>query len=209
LRRRDADAIITRPRTREQPVSAVEEVRRVIMVRNIEVELRSGTIADVPLLLSFIRSMAAFEKLTVSATEESLRDALFGEAPSARTLLASVEGQPIAYATYFFTFATMIGKRGLWLDDLFVDPAWRGKGIGRAIMAHLAQIALRHRCGRFEWMVLDWNDDAIGFYERLGATVLEDWRICRLDEAQLSRVAGPLPGRGSGPPPGGGSQDAG
>jgi GNAT superfamily N-acetyltransferase len=179
------------------------------MVRNIEVELRSGTIADVPLLLSFIRSMAAFEKLTVSATEESLRDALFGEAPSARTLLASVEGQPIAYATYFFTFATMIGKRGLWLDDLFVDPAWRGKGIGRAIMAHLAQIAQRHRCGRFEWMVLDWNDDAIGFYERLGATVLEDWRICRLDEAQLSRVAGPLPGRGSGPPPGGGSQDAG
>jgi GNAT superfamily N-acetyltransferase len=162
----------------------------ILVVNNVDVEVRAGTIADVPLLLAFIRSMAAFEKLPVSATEESLRAALFGDAPAARTLLACVDGKPIAYATYFFTFSTMVGKRGLWLDDLFIDPAFRGKGIGRALMACLADIALQNQCGRFEWMVLDWNESAIGFYKRLGATLLTDWRICRLDEAQLARVAG-------------------
>src|SRR5918995_1514967 len=91
----------------------------ILAVNGIDVELREGTIADVPLLLTFIRAMAAFEKLTVTATEESLRAALFGEAPAARVLLAFVNGDPVAYATYFFTFATMVGKRGLWLDDLF------------------------------------------------------------------------------------------
>jgi GNAT superfamily N-acetyltransferase len=163
-----------------------------LVVNDIEVEVRAGTIADVPLLLSFIRSMAAFEKLTVSATEESLRAALFAEAPAARTLLAFVNGNPIAYATYFFTFSTMVGKRGLWLDDLFIDPAFRGKGIGRALMAYLADIAIQHQCGRFEWMVLDWNEVALGFYKSLGAATLTDWRICRLDEAQLPRVASML-----------------
>jgi hypothetical protein len=87
----------------------------------------------------------------------------------------------------------MVGKRGLWLDDLFVIPAYRGKGIGRAFMAYLADIALRHQCGRLEWMVLDWNEPAIGFYKRLGATILTDWRVCRLEEAQLSGVAGKSP----------------
>lgn len=164
----------------------------ILVANNIEVELRAGTIADVPLLLAFIQSMAAFEKLTVSATEESLRAALFGDAPAARTLLAFVDGKPIAYATYFFTFATMVGKRGLWLDDLFIDPAFRGKGIGRALMAYLADIAAQHQCGRFEWMVLDWNEGAIGFYKSLGAKILTDWRICRLDETQLTRVASRL-----------------
>jgi GNAT superfamily N-acetyltransferase len=162
----------------------------ILVLNEIEVELRDGTETDVPLLLSFIRSMAAFEKLTVTATEESLRAALFGEAPAARVLLAFVKGEPIAYATYFFTFATMVGKRGLWLDDLFVIPAFRGKGIGRALMAYIAQIAMRHQCSRLEWMVLDWNETAIGFYKRLGATILPDWRICRLEETQLADVAG-------------------
>jgi GNAT superfamily N-acetyltransferase len=164
----------------------------VLVVNDIEVELRDGTTSDIPLLLLFIRSMAAFEKLTVTATEESLRSALFGEAPTARVLLAFVNGEPIAYATYFFSFATMVGKRGLWLDDLFVIPAFRGKGIGNAFMAYLADIAIQHQCGRFEWMVLDWNQTAIDFYKRLGANVLADWRICRLEEAQLPIVAGKL-----------------
>lgn len=163
-----------------------------LVANNLEVEVRAGTMADVPLLLSFIRSMAAFEKLTVYATEESLRDALFGENPATRSLLAFVDGKPVAYATYFFTFATMEGKRGLWLDDLFVDAAFRGKGIGQALMAYLADIAVQNQCARFEWMVLDWNKSAIRFYERLGASVLTEWRICRLEETQLSRVASTL-----------------
>jgi GNAT superfamily N-acetyltransferase len=163
-----------------------------LLVNDVEVELRDGTTHDVPLLLSFIKSMAEFEKLTVTATEESLRAALFGKTPAARVLLAFVNGQPIAYATYFFTFSTMIGKRGLWLDDLFVIPAFRGKGIGKAFMACLADVAIQHQCGRLEWIVLDWNDTAVRFYERLGANMLTDWRICRLEEAQLSSVAGPL-----------------
>jgi GNAT superfamily N-acetyltransferase len=163
-----------------------------LVVNDIDVEVRAGTIADIPLLLAFIRSMAAFEKLTVSATEESLRAALFGDAPSARTLLAFVDDKPIAYATYFFTFSTMVGKRGLWLDDLFIEPEYRGKGIGRALMAYLADIALQHQCGRFEWMVLGWNEPAVRFYERLGATILPDWRICRLEESQLTGMASRL-----------------
>lgn len=157
----------------------------ILTASGIHVDVRAGTIADVPLLLSFIRSMAAFEKLTVTATEDSLRAALFGDDPAARTLLAFVDGKPVAYATYFFTFATMVGKRGLWLDDLFVDSAFRGKGIGRALMAYLADIAVRNECARFEWMVLDWNEAAIGFYESLGAQIQKDWRFCRLEGTQL------------------------
>jgi len=164
----------------------------IVDVNNIRVEVRPGTIADIPLLLAFIRSMAAFEKLTVSATEESLRKALFGDTPAAHVLLCFINDNPIAYATYFFTFATMTGKRGLWLDDLFINPAFRGKGIGKALMAYLADVALQNQCGRFEWMVLDWNESAIGFYERLGANILCDWHICRLDETQLSGVASKL-----------------
>lgn len=163
-----------------------------LIVNNIEVEVRAGTPADVPLLLTFIRAMAEFEKLTASATEESLHNALFGEEPAARALLAFVDGRPIGYATYFFSFTSMMGRRALWLDDLFVDPAFRGKGIGKALMACLAGIAIRNQCVRFEWIVLDWNQSAIEFYQRLGADVLADWRICRMDEAQLPHIASML-----------------
>jgi GNAT superfamily N-acetyltransferase len=163
--------------------------KTLLAVDDLEVEVRDATVTDVPLLLSFIRSMAAFERLEVTATEESLRSALFGESPAARALLVFVDGEPIAYITYFFTFGTMFGKRGLWLDDLFIVPAFRGKGIGQALMQHLAAIAMEHDCGRFEWMVLDWNERAIRFYERLGAEFLSDWRICRLDEGNTRRLA--------------------
>ena len=151
-----------------------------LTVNNIEVEVRAGTPADVPLLLSFIRKMAAFEKLTISATEESLHTALFGESSAARTLLAFVDGKPIGYATYFFSFTSLMGRRALWLDDLFINPDFRGKGIGKALMAYLANIAVQNQCARFEWIVLDWNTSAIEFYKRLGADVLTDWRICRV-----------------------------
>ena len=160
-----------------------------LTANNLKMDVRAGTIADVPVLLSFIRAMAAFEKLEVSATEESLKTALFGENPAARVILVFVKDQPIAYVTYFFTFASMTGKRGLWLDDLYVDPAFRKKGVGQTLMAYLAGIARQNHCGRFEWMVLEWNTSAIRFYERLGASILPDWRICRLDEAQLAHLA--------------------
>lgn len=159
------------------------------VINNVEVTIREGTAQDVPLLLGFIRSMAAFESLTVTATEESLRNALFGKQPSAVFLLVFSGGKPIGYVTYFFTFSSMVGKRGLWLDDLFLDADYRGQGIGKAIMAHLAQIALNHDCGRFEWMVLDWNEPAIGFYKKLGAHVFKEWRVCRVDEERIESVA--------------------
>ncbi len=159
-----------------------------------DLEIRAGTPADVPLLLRFIRAMAEFEKLSVSATEESLHAALFGDEPAARTLLAFKGGKPAGYATWFFSFSSMMARRALWLDDLFVDPAFRGTGIGKALMVHLAGIAARNRCARFEWIVLDWNESAIEFYRRIGADILADWRICRLDEAGLKRLGGKKPG---------------
>ncbi len=160
-----------------------------LVVTDLEIEIRPGTINDIPLLLSFIHSMAEFEKLEVFATHEILKESLFGEHPAAQTLLAFVDGRPAAYAVYFFTFATMVGKRGLWLDDLFVDPGFRGKGIAKALMAYLANLAIKNKCGRFEWMVLDRNKSAIDFYQGLGATLLDDWRICRLDEDDFTGVA--------------------
>ena len=156
---------------------------------DLEIEVRPATSADVPLLLSFIRAMATFEQLPVTASEEKLRRALFGEAPAAEALLAFVGDRPVAYAVYFFTFATMTAKRGLWLDDLFVDPTFRGRGIAGALMGYLADMAIRKGCGRFEWIVLDWNQGAIDFYARLGARPQSDWRICRLEESELPSVA--------------------
>lgn len=163
-----------------------------IVATDLEIEVRTGTDDDVALLLSFIRKMAEFEKLEVHTTEETLRESLFGDRPAAQTLLAFAEGKPVAYAVYFFTFATMVGKRGLWLDDLYVNPPFRGKGIGKALLAYLAQLAIENKCGRFEWMVLDWNKSATGFYQGMGAAVLDDWRIYRLDEEGFARVAARL-----------------
>lgn len=147
--------------------------------------VREGTIDDIPLLLSFIRKMADFEKLDVQASQESLQESLFGKHPAAHVLLAFVDDQPAAYVVYFFTFATMVGRRGLWLDDLYVEPEFRQMGIASALMGHLGEIAILHNCARFEWMVLDWNQNAIGLYERLGAKMLGNWRICRLEEDKI------------------------
>lgn len=160
-----------------------------LAAKDLQIEVRPGTIEDIPLMLSFIRSMAAFEKLQITATEQTLREALFSEDPAGHTLLAFVDDTPAAYAVYCFTFASMVGKRVLWLDDLYVEPDFRGKGIASAMMAYLADIAIQNQCGRFEWMVLDWNEPAIDFYSGLGATILDAWRICRLDGESLASLA--------------------
>ncbi len=160
-----------------------------LKVTDCEIEVRAGTADDIPLLMSFIKSMAEFEKMEFKATPQDLQESLFGERPAAHTLLAFMDGKPAAYVTYFFSFASTVGKRGLWLDDLFVNPDFRGKGIAKALMSHLADIAIQNKCGRFEWMVLDWNKSAIDFYQGVGATVLDDWRICRVDEEKLAGFA--------------------
>ncbi|MGD2148739.1 MAG: GNAT family N-acetyltransferase [Anaerolineae bacterium] len=158
----------------------------------LEIEVREATSVDVPLILSFVHAMAEVEKLQVAATEETLQESLFGDDPAAYALLGFVDGAPVAYVIYCFTFATMVGKRVLWLDDLYVQKEYRGRGIGRALMAYLADVALRHNCGRFEWKVLDWNQPAIDFYANLGAPILDRWGLCRLDEDGIARVAGML-----------------
>ncbi len=163
-----------------------------LTIADLTLEVRPGTADDVPLILSFIKSMADFEHLQVDATEETLRQSLFGERPAAHTLLAFVEGRPAAYVIYFFTFSSMVGKRGLWLDDLFVSPEFRRKGIAKALMAYLADLAIQNRCGRFEWTVLDWNERAINLYKSLGADILDEWRVCRMGEPQLSGLASRL-----------------
>ena len=148
---------------------------------DLDVDVRGTTPADIPVLLSFIRKMAAFEKLEVTATEESLRQSLFGDNPAARALLITVAGTPVGYATYFFTFASMTGRRGLWLDDIFIDEAFRAKGIGRAFMDFMKTLAEKNNCARFEWMVVDWNEPAITFYKSLGAEIFTNWYTCRLE----------------------------
>ena len=153
-------------------------------------DIRIATADDTPTLLAFIRAMAEFEKLEVSATEEVLRESLFGDQPAAFPILAFIDGEPAAYAVYFFSFSTMAGKRGLWLDDLFVDPKFRGRGVAKKMMAFLADIALKKDCARFEWMVLDWNQPAIDLYKGLGADFFPEWQICRLDQDNLKNVAG-------------------
>ena len=163
-----------------------------LTVDKLTIDVRDATPADVQLLLAFIRQMAEFEKLTVAATEELLREALFGATPAARALLVFAGNQPVGYIVYFFSFSSMKGRRALWLDDLFVVPEFRGKGIGKALMAYLARIAVENHCARFEWIVLDWNTDAIEFYKRLGADVRPDWRTCLLDETKLPALASTL-----------------
>jgi GNAT superfamily N-acetyltransferase len=161
----------------------------ILAAKDLAIEVRPGTVEDIPLMLSFIRSMAEFEKLQVTATEQSLRESLFSEDPAGHTLLVFVDGAPAAYAVYCFIFASMVGTRVLWLDDLYVEPNFRRQGIASTLMAYLANVAIQNDCGRFEWMVLDWNAPAIDFYSGFGATILDEWRICRLDEQGLASLA--------------------
>ena len=154
--------------------------------------LRPATVADVALLLAFIRELGGFEQLAheVVADEAVLADSLFGERPAAEAVIAEVDGAPAGFALFFHNFSTFHGRRGLYLEDLFVRPAYRGHGIGRQLMRHLARTAVERGCARFEWSVLDWNTDAIAFYRELGAVGLDGWTVQRVDGAALQRLAG-------------------
>jgi GNAT superfamily N-acetyltransferase len=152
----------------------------------------AATESDVPVLLSFVRKLAEYEKLSdqVEATEEHVRAALFGEGRVAEALLAYLGSEPVAFAVFFHNFSTFLGRPGIYLEDLFVDPPHRGKGIGKALLIELARIARARNCGRLEWAVLDWNESAIEFYRSLGAVPMDDWTIFRVTGTALARLAG-------------------
>lgn len=147
--------------------------------------------ADVPVILSLVRELAEYERLGdhVVASEALLHDALFGQRPAAEAVLARAGGQPVGFALWFHTFSTFLGRRGLYLEDLYVKPEWRGRGIGRGLLQHLAGVAVARGCGRLEWSVLDWNEPAIGFYRSVGAVPMNEWTVFRLSGPALASLA--------------------
>jgi GNAT superfamily N-acetyltransferase len=155
------------------------------------VRVERATERDVPLILQMIRDLAEYERMAdqVVATEAGLREALFGARPGAEVILAYDGDQPAGFALFFHNFSTFVGRRGLYLEDLFVKPAFRGRGIGKRLLVELARIATARGCGRFEWAVLDWNEPAIGFYKKLGAQPMHDWTVFRVDGRALTELA--------------------
>ena len=153
--------------------------------------IRAATADDAALVAQFIRELAEYERLpdAAVATAEDLRAQLFGAQPAAEVLLAEADGEPAGFALFFHNFSTFLGKRGLYLEDLFVRPQFRGLGVGRHLMASLARIAMQRDCGRFEWSVLDWNAPAIGFYCALGAAGMDEWTVQRLEGDALRSLA--------------------
>ena len=154
--------------------------------------IRSATPADTPTIARLIRGLAEYEKLAhvVTLDEDRLREHLFGARPFAEALLAEDAGQVVGFALFFHNYSTFVGEPGIYLEDLFVVPARRGAGIGRTLLERLAQIAVDRGCGRLEWAVLDWNKDAIRFYERLGAKPNSEWAVYRLTGEPLHALAG-------------------
>ncbi len=153
--------------------------------------IRPAAPADVPLILDLIQQLAEYERLRDAcvATEERLAATLFGAVPEAEVLIAEHDGTPAGFALFCHNYSTFLARRGMWLEDLFVREAWRGRGIGRALLARLAALAVARDCGRLEWSVLDWNTDAIGFYQSLGAVGLDDWTTFRVTGEALTRLA--------------------
>lgn len=153
--------------------------------------IREAVLRDVPQILEFVRELADYEKLghLVTAEEGGLRDALFGPRPAAEALLGFDGETPVGFALFFHTFSTFLGVRGLWLEDLYIRPAHRRRGFGRAMLLHLARIACSRGCGRFEWSALDWNEPAIRFYKSLGASEMAEWRLFRVTGEALAGMA--------------------
>lgn len=154
-------------------------------------QIRTATEADVPLILEFIRALADYERLadSVVATEDVLRTTLFGQPRFAEVLIGEADGDPAGFALFFHNFSTFLGRPGIYLEDLFVKPHYRGRGYGKALLARLAGIARERNCGRLEWAVLNWNKPSIDFYESLGAVPMNEWTVYRLTGAALENLA--------------------
>ncbi len=157
----------------------------------VDLRIEPAGIRDVPLILSLIKALAEYERLAneVEATEAGLRESLFGATPHAEAVIARVGSEPVGFAVWFHSYSTFLSRPGLYLEDLFVLPEWRGRGIGRALLCRLARIARERDCGRMEWSVLDWNDRAIGFYRSIGARAMDEWTVYRLTGEALDRLA--------------------
>ena len=153
--------------------------------------VRPATVADVPLILEFIRGLAEYERLPdqVVATEARLHETLFGPRPAAEVLLADLEAVPAGFALFFQNYSTFLARPGIYLEDLFVRTEFRGRGVGRVLLRELARLAVARDCGRLEWSVLDWNTDAIGFYRKLGAEPMDEWTVFRLTGSALDTLA--------------------
>jgi GNAT superfamily N-acetyltransferase len=155
------------------------------------IEIRKAKENDVPVILEFIQSLAEYERLRDScvATEDLLRRTLFGDRPAAEVIIASVDGEPAGFALFFHNYSTFLAQRGIYLEDLFVKPEARSRGVGFALLSELARIAIDRDCGRLEWAVLDWNQLAIDFYKRIGANPLDDWTVFRITGGPLKELA--------------------
>lgn len=153
-------------------------------------KLRFAKQKDVSLILEFIRELAEYEKMLheVVATEEVLNDSLF-ERKIAEVIIGEYQNKPVSFALYFYNFSTFLGKPGIYLEDLYVKPEMRGKGIGTIMLSFLANLALERKCGRLEWWCLDWNEPSIQFYKRLGAVPMDDWTVYRVSDERLDRLA--------------------
>jgi len=160
-------------------------------VTTVPLRIERATERDVPLILRLIKELAEYERMAdeVIATEDSVRATLFGPRPAAEVVVGYAGDEPAGFALFFHNYSTFLGKPGLYLEDLFVVPAFRGRGYGKALLVHLAKLAVERDCGRFEWSVLDWNEPAIGFYKKLGAKPMEAWTIMRVAGDALHNLA--------------------
>ncbi len=154
-------------------------------------EIKFASVDDVPLILSFIKQLAEYEKLLheVVATEDILKETLFGAKSHAEVIIAYLDQKPVGFALFFHNFSTFLGRPGIYLEDLFVDPSVRGMGIGQKLLSFLAKLAKERKCGRLEWWVLDWNETAINFYKRIGAIPMDEWTVFRVTGQALDDLA--------------------
>jgi GNAT superfamily N-acetyltransferase len=157
----------------------------------VTLSIRSATSADLPLIAQFIRDLAEYEKLAheVRFDETKLGEKLFGPRPYAEVLIGELDGSPQGFALFFHNFSTFEGRPGIYLEDLFVRPEARGSGLGKALLAHLAKLCVTRDCARLEWWVLDWNTPSIGFYQSLGAKLMDEWTVMRVDGDALTKLA--------------------